>query len=118
MPTEIDKIRELPQPFGSCPDALEALESGDDTERDDAVEYFRDLYLAYQGSHHDACVLFSLPKLAKFIDEEEGPDEEHQAALADVLFSYGERLETHSPKPEVVAALRKHFPMALDPPEA
>lgn len=119
MPTEADKIRSLPEPFGSCPAALEALETGDDGERSDAVEYFRDLFLAYQGSHHEACVLYALPKLAKFIDsdDDEG-DEEHQAALADVLFSYGERVESQPPKPAVLEALKQYFPMALDPPQA
>jgi hypothetical protein len=117
MPTEIEQIRALPEPFAACPAAIDALESGDDAERDDAIDYFRDLFLAYQGAHHERCVLLALPKIAAFIDSE-GPDEEHQAALADVLFSYGERLETHEPKPEVVAALKKHFPMALDPPQS
>jgi hypothetical protein len=116
MPTEVDSIRRLPEPFASCPDAIEALDSGDQKECEDAVEYFRDIFLAYQGSHHDACVLFALPKLARFIEQDAGLDEEHQAALADVLFSFGERLETQRPRPEVVEALRKHFPMALDPP--
>jgi hypothetical protein len=118
MTTEVDKIRAMPEPFASCPSALEALESGDNTERDDAVEYFRDLFLAYQGGHHEACVLYALPRIATFIDADDEPHEEYQAALADVLFSYGERLESQQPKEAVVDALRKHFPMALDPPQA
>jgi hypothetical protein len=117
MTTEVDKIRAMPESFASCPAALEALESGDDSERDDAVEYFRDLFLAYQGGHHEACVLYALPRIATFIDADDEAHEECQAALADVLFSYGERVESQRPIDAVVSALRKHFPMALDPPQ-
>jgi hypothetical protein len=107
---------QLPEPFSSYPDALKALEEGDEAEQADAVEYFRDIYLTFQGSYHEAVVLASLPVLARLIDEDDALGEDDQAALADLLFAFGERLQSQHRSGAMVEALRRHFPMALDAP--
>lgn len=106
----------------AVPEALEALHSEEEDERNDAVSYFEHEVFRAGGADvvPSAALLDALPFLADFVAETDDAVGDEQATIADLLMLLGAAVGPSAREGEgelfsrTREALEDHFPIALE----